>query len=144
VLDSSCGDRDGNELLPTDGSGHFAGGFFVSVKAAPRAGCAAILVAVQNQSYERFEEILTKNNIACFSADGGRSKIDGLFASFDVNVNEDGCAIGTESVAVACWGAFEGSVPDDVAGPITQVSVSSGLACVLNEAGSVRCWRPGR
>ena len=142
-LEASCIGFDGTELLPTDGSGHFLGGYFVSVKAAPLAGCAAIAVSVPDQEYEDFGEILNKDNIACFSASGGRSKLDGLFSAFDVNVNEDGCAIHPDqgSIApVACWGAFEGSVPSGLTGPFTQVSVSAGLACVLHATGTVSCW----
>jgi hypothetical protein len=147
MLDAGCSGRDGRELLPTDGSGHFAGGLFVSVKAAPEAGCAAILVAIAGQEYEEFGGILNKNNIACFSASGARSKIDGLFNAFDVNANEDGCAIVTDGGShppVACWGAFEGSVPVNATGPVDQVSVSTGLACVLRDTGSVQCWPPAR
>jgi hypothetical protein len=146
TLDSSCIDREGNELLPTDGSGHFQGGLFYLVQAAPLARCAAIIVATPADGYGEFEEILNKDNIACFSAAGGRSKIDGRFAAFDVDVNEDGCAIGDAAGggSIACWGAFKGSEPEDLSGPFTQVSVSSGLACVLSVSGEASCFRPAR
>lgn len=145
MLDAACFGRDGTALLPGDGSGHLLGGYFTSVRAAPEAGCAAIFVAIPDQQYEEFGEVLNKNNIACFSGGEARSKIDGVFSAFDVNVNEDGCALHSDAGSqpqVACWGDFEGSVPVDVFGPFTQVSVSSGLACVLHETGSVRCWPP--
>lgn len=146
--DATCIGRDGMELLPHDGSGHLLGGTFLSVKAAPRAACAAISVAIPKEEFGEFGElgkILNKDNIACFSADGARTKVDGLFFDFDVNANEDGCAIHADQdshAQVACWGAFAGSVPVDLSGPFVQVSVSTALACLLDDAGRVRCWRP--
>jgi len=144
---SQCVDSADNQLLPADDSGHFYGGLYASVLAAPEAGCAAVLVAQQTDytgtAFEPFAEVLNKNNVACFSADGARSKIEGTFSAFDIDVNEDGCALTSgEPSAVACWGRFADSVPADLAGSFTQISVSSGQACVLDTAGSVSCFRP--
>ena len=144
-LNAECFDSGGNQLLPTDGSGHFLGGLYSMVVAAPEAGCAAVLVAVEAEyegtPLEPFADVLSKSNIACFSHEGARSKLDGTFTQFDVDVNEDGCAL-DGSNGVACWGRFANSVPADLTGDFVQVSVATGQACVLDVAGSVRCWQP--
>ncbi len=137
---ASCLGLDSVELLPAEGH-------YLDVKAAPMAGCAALLTPTSQAAPSppmTVAEVLERNCIACFDADGVRWKLDGLFTGIDVNVDEDGCAwgqaAGETANRVSCWGAFEGSLPADFDADVLQLSVSLSQVCLLNSEGRVSCF----
>lgn len=139
TLHGQCSGRDGEALVPDEGH-------YLWLAAAPLAGCGAVLGEggdVSDSSLSPLDAVLI-DAISCFDQEEARPKLGGLFTLFDVNANEDGCALGQPTGEtggrIACWGAFEGSVPADYGTGVEDISVSLGQACFLDSDGQVTCF----
>jgi len=91
--------------------------------------------------------LLGQAGVTCIDDSGPKPMLDGNYASLDVNVDGDGCALDTNG-QIGCWDAQSLGVSEppldgpSVPGPFKAVSVSLTHACALLETGSVHCWSP--
>lgn len=140
MMHGYCTGRDGEDLLPREGH-------YLATVAVPSAGCGAVFGGAAEEGApdpSTRDEILLRNGVACMDANEGRWKLAGLYLLLDANVNEDGCAFGLQEgeteASVACWGAFENSVPPDHGDDVVAISVSLGQVCLLDSQGLVTCF----